>query len=303
MKKRNVFYAAFVAVALALGFSSCSSSEDDPIVLPDEIKPTITDEILAMPLEVLGQPVENDEEAVYSITDAPIGKIVLAKGKKAMVYKNTTVRAINDNIIICNYKVVGTDIVIEAAGYTIKIGTGAVASVVIDEMVYSAKKQAIDAPAGNEVSLCRAWGNAKYRAAVKFDQLPVYGAKADEQVEVASIIDLNKKILNKLISDQGLKNEGFNLLRNNLTGVNFVNNGTVYFTYADGKIEESTWKWIDKTNGKLNTTLDGVNVNVVLRFKKGQPNTAYFVIDANLAGIGGLGVHTLSGQLICTMTD
>ena len=115
--------------------------------------------------------------------------------------------------------------------------------------------------------------------------------------------DIMNVDLNKLISDQGLKNEGFNLLRNNLTGVNFVNNGTVYFTYADGKIEESTWKWIDKTNGKLNTTLDGVNVNVVLRFKKGQPNTAYFVIDANLAGIGGLGVHTLSGQLICTMTD
>ncbi|MCQ2220172.1 MAG: hypothetical protein MJZ12_02195 [Prevotella sp.] len=302
MKKRNVFYAAFVAFALALGFSSCSSSEDDPIVLPDEIKPTITDEILAMPLEVLDQPKDNDEEAVISVTDAPIEKIVLAKGKKAMIYKKTT-RAINDNVILCSYKVVGSDIVIEALGYTIKIGTGAVASVMIGNDEYPAKKQAIDAPAGNEVSLCRAWGNAKYRAAVKFDQLPVYGAKADEQVEVASIIDLNKKILNKLISDQGLKNEGFNLLRNNLTGVNFVNNGTVYFTYADGKIEESTWKWIDKTKGKLNTTLDGVNVNVELRFKKGQPNTAYFVIDANLAHIGGLGVHTLSGQLICTMTD
>lgn len=302
MKKRNIFYAAFVAFAFILGFSSCSNSEDDPIVLPDDILPTVTDAILAMPLDVLDQPKDNDEEAVISVTDAPIEKIVLAKGKKAMIYKKTT-RAINDNVILCSYKVVGSDIVIEALGYTIKIGTGAIASIAIDEILYSAKKQAIDAPAGNEVSLCRAWGNAKYRAAVKFDQLPVYGAKADEQVEVASIIDLNKKILNKLISDQGLKNEGFNLLRNNLTGVNFVNNGTVYFTYADGKIEESTWKWIDKTNGKLNTTLDGVNVNVVLRFKKGQPNTAYFVIDANLAGIGGLGVHTLSGQLICTMTD
>lgn len=307
--KKTFLFAAFMAVALAFGFTSCSSSDDDPIDLPKDILPTITDNLLAMVSENLSAEESGVPSKVITLSDvkAPIEKLILSKSMKAILYKNPLTKAINDNVIVCNYEIEGTNIIIKVDGYTIKVSMTDMNNIIIDEQVFAVTTNTLPEPtAVNDINLCREWKDAKYTAAIKFDNLPVWGAKTEEQTEFADVRELNRKVINKIIKDSSLKDEGFNMLRNNLVGVNFVNNGTVFFSYQDGKVEESTWKWVDASKGKLNTTLDGKNVNVDLRFKKGEagkPNTAYFIIDANLAGVGGLGVHHLTGQLICKMTD
>lgn len=318
MKKRNIFYAAFAALAFVLGFSSCSNSDDDPIVLDPTVKTTITDLLLAEKSDVLDKPLADFDVREWIVTDdAPIAKVIISKSKKAVVYlskkkdasaKGTRAAAINEDVIVCDYTVDASgNIVVNVAGHTIKVSIEDYANIIVDEVVHATTSELLPAPTdNNEIALCREWKNAKYTASVYFDKLPIYGAKAEEQVELADVRTLTKNVKDKLIKSgsNGLKDEGFDMLSNNLVGVNFLNNGTVYFSYQDGKVEESSWQWVDKAAGKLKTTLDGVAVNVVLRFKKGDKgNTAYFIIDANLKGIGGLGVHDLNGQLICKMTD
>lgn len=319
MKKRNIFYAAFAALAFVLGFSSCSNSDDDPIVLDPTVKTTITDLLLAEKSDVLDKPLADFAVREWTVTDdAPIAKVIISKSEKAIVYlakegvapaKGTRAAAINEDVIVCDYTVEGSNIVVNVAGHTIKVSLIDYANIIVDEVAHATTSELLPAPTdNNEIALCREWKNAKYTASVYFDKLPIYGAKAEEQVELADVRTLTKNVKDKLIKNgsNGLKDEGFDMLRNNLVGVNFLNNGTVYFSYQDGKVEESSWQWVDKAAGKLKTTLDGVAVNVVLRFKKGDEgkvNTAFFIIDANLKGIGGLGVHDLNGQLICKMTD
>lgn len=318
MEKRNFFYAAFVALAFVLGFSSCSNSEDDPIVIDPTVKTTITDLLLKETSEDIGKPDPDFAVREWTVTDdAPVEKVIISKSEKAIVYlskkaagaKGTRAAAINENVIVCDYTMEGSNIIIQAGGHTIKVSIIDYASIIIDEIAHATNSDLLPAPTDvNEIALCREWKNAEYTASVYFDKLPIYGAKAEEQTFIKDVRELTKKVKDKLIKDgsNGLKDEGFDMLRNNLVGVNFLNNGTVYFSYQDGKVEESSWKWIDKSKGKLNTTLDGVNVNVDLRFKKGgegKVNNAFFIIDANLRGVGGLGVHDLNGQLICRMTD
>lgn len=308
MKKRNFFFAAFMAVTLAFGFTSCSSSDDDPIIIDPTIKETIKDEILKLPIDVLDAPQADGAVEKYTIESAPIESVILTKSDKAIVKINPLTKAFNDNVIVCNYTVEGTNIVIKAGKYTIKVNMLDVANIIIDDQPYSCTTEELPEPTeANEISLCREWKEAKYTASLYFDKLPVWGAKTEEKKELSDIRELNNKVITKLIKDSNLRDEGFKMISNNLTGVNFVSNGTVYFTYQDGKIEESTWKWKDKKNAKLTTTLDGKEVTIDIRFKKGasadKVNTVYFIIDTKIEGVGGLGVHELTGQLICKMTD
>ena len=114
MEKRNFFYAAFVALAFVLGFSSCSNSEDDPIVIDPTVKTTITDLLLKETSEELESPKKDFAVRGWTVTDdAPVAKVIVSKSEKAIVYlkmaasaKGTRAAAINENVIVCDYTIV-----------------------------------------------------------------------------------------------------------------------------------------------------------------------------------------------------
>lgn len=315
MKKTfRMIGAAMFAAVLCFGFASCGSdSDDDPIVLPDDIKPTVIDEALALPNEKLPDVMKEGVQRIIETTSATarLEKVVLVKGMEAIVYPKALTKAINDNAIVCTYTIEGGYIVIDTKSTLgeIKIPVEGAVEIVTSTGTEPAKEITLPAPStDNAKSLCRPWGNTKFKAGVFFDKVPVWGANDSEKKDYNSIIDLKNAVVNKLIKDSNLRDEGFKLLTNNLIAANFMSNNVVYFTYHNVQkntisVEESKWSWVDEAKGKLKTTLDNVEVNVDVRFQKGTPNKAVFIIDANLAGVGGLGVHTLSGRLVCTMTE
>ena len=310
MKKINLLGTAILAATLSLSAISCSDSENDPIVLDSSIMPTVVDDVLAMSSESLGKTEKAVDPAVITPESASsIKKIVIGDGMKAYIYPLGT-KAINSDVIVCEYKIEDGNIVINGGDtfgdITITSVENAV-QIALKGMNYKGEKKETTAPKStNEVNICRAWSNAKYSAGIYVDKLPVYGAKGNEKKETDNIVDLKNAIMEKLKTENNMVDDGFKFLQNNITGVNFLTNGKVLISYSNGTVEESDWKWVDEANGKLTTTIDGKEVDVDVRCeaaKNGKSNTIYFVIDANLEGVGNLGVHKLSGRLICKMTD
>lgn len=310
MKTINLLGTAILAATLSMSAISCTNDENDPIVLDDTIMPTVVDDVLAKSSESL----DKAEKAVAPAVITPestssIKKIVIGDGMKAYIYPIGT-KAINSDVIVCEYTIEDGNIVIKGGDtfgdITITSVENAV-EIAFQGMNYKGEKKETTAPKStNEINICRAWSNAKYSAGIYVDKLPVYGAKEDEKKETDNIVDLKNAIMKKLETKEGFINDGFKFLNNNITGVNFLTNGTVLISYDNGTVEESDWKWVDEANGKLTTTIDGKEVDVDVRCetaKNGKSNTVYFVIDANLEGVGNLGVHKLSGRLICKMTD
>lgn len=308
MKTLRTFLTAILAVTLSFNLASCSDSDDDPIVLDPTVKETIAEQIMAMSSESLPAVTKVGSDIIITATspDSPIEKIVITKEGKAIVYPAVTRSSVATNTIECTYTLDGDDMIINAGGTlgTIKVSVSSVAtSIIINSASYNATS--LEVPAGataTEVSLCRNWSNTKYRAAVWFDKLPVYGANDNEMTEVTDIRTLKNNILDK-VTTEDINKENFNILKNDLVSAYFLNNKTVYFTYSNGNVEESSWKWLNESEGKFETYIDGGKVIVDVRFKKGTPNTAYFVIEGTVNCTGNLGKHVVSGKLICTMTD
>lgn len=312
MKKTfRMIGAAMFAAMLTFGFTSCDDSDDAPINLPDDIKPTVIDEALAIVSDKLPGIDKAGIERFIESKGGMLDKILVYKSGTAIVIPAAT-KAINEEAIVCNYEIKDDFIVITAPAPIgeIKISTtvavDAAVSIILNGGTEAATEIAIPAAStDNAKSLCRPWSKAKYKAGVLFDKVPVWGAQEKEKVDYNSIIDLQNAVAKKLTTDSDLKDNGISILSKNLIGASFASNNKVFFTFEDvrGKksIEESTWKWIDEAKGTLETTLDGEKVKIDVRFQKGTPNKAIFVIDAKVKGIGGLGVHTLSGRLVCTM--
>lgn len=308
MKTLRTFLTAILAVTLSFNLASCSDSDDDPIVLDPTVKETIAEQIMAMSSESLPAVTKVGSDIIITATspDSPIEKIVITKEGKAIVYPAVTRSSVATNTIECTYTLDGDDMIINAGGTlgTIRVSVSSVAtSIFINSTSYNATSLEVPAQAtATEVSLCRNWSNTKYRAAVWFDKLPVYGANDNEMTEVTDIRTLKNNILDK-VTTEDINKENFNILKNNLVSAYFLNNKTVYFTYSNGNVEESSWKWLNESEGKFETYIDGGKVIVDVRFKKGTPNTAYFVIEGTVNCTGNLGKHVVSGKLICTMTD
>lgn len=306
MKRKTNVWVALMAMLACFAFVSCNNNEDDPIELDPTIKKTVADEVMELSPVELSKKSKTDTPIVihFKNSDCPLEKIVILDTESLLYPKQT--RAISSDVITCPYTIDGDVITIKSGSAygDIVVKLGDVIEVTINDITYTADQESLPEPdSASEVGLCRCWTNAKYSAGIYFDKLPIYGANEAEKAEKSDVRNLKDAIMNKLMAEKGLKDEGFAFLNDNITGVNFLTNGIVYITYSSGRVEESAWKWIDEAKAKLNTTIDGVKVDVDVRFKSGTPNTAYFVIDANLQGVGGLGVHTLSGKLVCKMTD
>lgn len=296
-------------IAAILGFTtvSCSDSDNAPIVLDDSIPPTTVDDALAIVSEVIAA---TDSKGVLSsispASDCAIGKIVAGYGK-AFIFKSGATRAINSDVIVCEYKVENGKLIInggaEFGEIVVTTVDNAVSIAFQGMMLPGTKEDLAPAKSDSEISICRAWSNATYTAGIYVDKLPIYGAKPEEKVERSSIIELKDAIMNKLQKDNKMTDDGFKFLAHNIVGLEILTNGKLYISYDNGNVEESDWRWISEKDGKFTTTIDGKSVNVDVRYKAGDPNTAYFVIDANLEGVGNLGVHELSGRLVCRMTD
>lgn len=309
---KKVFYlsAVLFAAPLTFGLTSCSVEDDSEIVLDDEIKPTIADEVLTKATDVKLQTVEQTPAVVELAENAPVSKIVIGSDGNALLYMNAQApRAIIDgtNVYTASYNVTAEGIVIvcEELGVNILVPADLANEVTIDNASY-AILGALQVPANAtaaELNICRTWKNPVYTAGVFFDKLPIYGVSAADKASVRSIQELASKVLDRIVAqDSDLRNEGFKLLSSDIESLTFTSE-KVYLRFTNGKVEESTWTWTDKNKGQLKTVVDGKDVVLEARFEEGTPNKAYFVIDANCEGVGGLGVHTLSGRLVCTMTD
>lgn len=311
MKTFRTLGTMLLAATLSLGAISCEDAENAPIVLDPTIKPTVVDEVLAKMSDKLdAHHGEVTPFIAFPDKGAPIRKIVIAEGGKAFLYSapsEAITRSIISDVITCEYKIVDGNIVINAGkeyGDITITSIGNAVKIAIESVIYAAEKEETPAPTTESaVNICRAWSKAKYSAGIYFDKLPIYGAIDKEKVEVDDIRILKKSIMDKLVTDTKLKDEGFKFLENNIVGINFLTNGKVYVTYSNDTVEESEWNWIDEAKGKLHTTIDGKEVDIDVRCEAGTPNTAYFIIDANLNGVGGIGKHTLSGRFVCKMTD
>lgn len=303
------------ATVLGVGFASCNDDDDAPIVLPSEIKPTVIEEALATSSEVLGDVDKDGVEKIISVgaSSYDVSEIILTKDKKALIKpksesaaKAMTSRAIISNSIICDYTIDGSNIIINAGGSIgkITIPLANAAQIMIQSTLVNVTYVTLLPPAtNNEKSLCRPWSNPSYTAGIFVDKIPVWGAQVSEKTGCRSIMELKNLIVEKLVVDGKIKDEGFKLLSSDLVSVNFMTSGVVYFCFSNGTMEKSTWSWTNEAKGELKTTIDNREVNVAVRFKKGTPNTAIFVIDANTNGITGTGVHKLSGRLVVTMTE
>lgn len=308
MKTIKFLGAALMAATLAFVNVSCSSNDDDDeIVLDNTIKLTTVDDAMAIASEALEAPEKTTTPSIIT-PDAgcSIDKIVVGDGGKAFLYAKVT-KAINSDVIVCTYRVEDGKIIINGGslfGDVVVTTVDNALSIAINGVLFGGTKQDTALPGSvNAVNICRAWSNATYTAGIYVDKLPIYGATASEKQEVSSIVSLKNAIMTKLKKENNMTDEGFKFLEHNIVGINFLNNGKVYITYDNSTVEESSWRWIDESKGKLSTTIDGYDVNVDVRCTKGKPNTAYFIIDANMQGVGNLGVHTLSGRLVCKMKD
>jgi len=309
MKTLRFICAATLAAIMSFSITSCGTKDDDEgIVLDPTIKKTVVDEVIEMPITNINEDERTVELAKITPIkeDCPIDKFVLLYDNNAFLFPKSGTRAFNSGVISCTYTVQGKNIIIETGKsygkVTIKLD--AITQVYMNGETYEASKEDIPALTSvSEKNLCRTWKNAKYSAGIYFDKLPVYGAIESEKGEVDDVRILKNAIMQKLIKEEKLKDEGFKFLNNSIKAVNFLADGYLYITYADDTVEESKWTWKDQSAAKLNTYIDGVNVDVDVRYKTGTPNEVYFVIDANLKGVGGLGQHTLSGRLICHMTE
>lgn len=312
MKTLRFFGAALMAVTLSFGMTSCGSDDDDNgIVLDPTIKATIADVVEKYPAVELGKLVSVLPDGAFTVSikdaKAAITKIVV-DDTKAIVYKSETKAVVDgENVFVCQYKLEGDKIVISCPELeaNITVSMDDAADILINDDPFKAElAKAPAAATPNEVSICRTWKNPGYTAGVWFDKLPIYGVQAAEQKEVKEIKVLAKSVMDKLIAkDSKLYDDGFKILSSDIESVTFLTNNVVYVVYTNGKVEESTWKWTNQANGELSTVIDGKDVALTARFQKGTPNKAYFVITANMEGVGGLGVHTLTGRLVCNLND
>lgn len=310
MTKNRFFYAALFAATLSFGLTSCNTKDDDEIVLDNTIKSTIAEEVLQKSTDVNIPPVEQTPAVVEMEAGAPVSKVVMCSNNKFIAYTATkSGRAIVDgsNVFTGTYDISLAGFVINSPelGLQITIPLDLIGSVKIGDDAYAiaSSLKVPDSATPTELSICRTWSNPTYTAGVYFDKLPVYGTKVEDKAGLSSIKDLSKTVLNRIIAkDSNLRDEGFELLSSDIESLTFTSS-KVYLRYENARVEESTWEWIDQSKGQLKTVIDGKDVTLEARFEKGNPNKAYFVIDANCTGVGGLGVHTLSGRLVCTMTE
>lgn len=310
MKKIYFLSAALFAAILSLGLTSCSVDDDEEIVLDNTIQTTIADEVLTKAADVTLQTVEQTPAVVELAADAPVSKIVIGTDGKAILYMNQQApRAIVDgaNVYTAEYEVTneGIKIVCSELGVNILVPADLVGEITFDNNSYAIigalQVPATASPA--EHNICRTWSHPVYTAGVFFDKLPVYGASAADKAGVNSIRELASKVLDRIVAqDSDLHDEGFKLLSSDIESLTFTNE-KVYLRFTNGNVEESTWTWTNQSKGQLKTVIDGKDVALEARFEGGTPNKAYFVIDANCEGVGGLGVHTLTGRLVCTMND
>lgn len=308
MKKNCFFYAALFAAALSFGLTSCGVEDDPGIVLDDTIKPTVIDDIQKLPTNVT-LPAAKQEPAVVEMSEeSPVSKILLGSDSKALVFtKSVAARAIVDgtNVYTGTYTITSEGYVVECPelGASIIVPFDLVGDIQIGEDAYAIEEslKVPDSATPAELSICRTWGNPSYTAGVFFDKLPVYGTKDEEKASVQSIQVLAKKVLDRIVAqDSSLRDEGFKLLSSEIESLTFTSQ-KVFVRFTDKRVEESVWSWTDQSKGQLKTVIDGKDVALEARFE--APNKAYFIVTANCEGVGGLGVHTLSGKLICTMTD
>lgn len=311
MKRNHVLCFALLAATMSLGFTSCSVEDDPEIVLDNTIKPTIIDDVLQKTATVTLPAVATTPAVVEIAAGAPVSKIVIGSDGKAIVFATNApaARAIVDgsNVFTGTYTITAEGFVIACPelGLDIIVPADLLSDIHIGDDAYAivSSLQVPASASATELSICRTWTNPIYTAGVFFDKLPVYGVKAEDKAGVASIKDLAKNVLNRILAeDSNLRNEGFELLSSDIETLTFTHD-RVYVRFENGRVEESTWSWTDQTKGQLSTVIDGKNVALDVRFETGSPNKAYFVVDANCEGVGGLGVHTISGRLVCTMTD
>lgn len=305
MKVLRMFGAAMMAVVLSSGMVSCGD-DDEVIVLDPEIKKTIVDEVLTLSKDVALEDakfITTPKEV--SIPKGPLKKIVFCE-EEAILYVADATRAIVDgkNVFVCEYTMDGTNLIIENDELgTITVSMTGIMEVMIDKDSYPCEVVTLPAAATpTAVGLCRTWKNPTYQAAIFFDQLPIYGV--NEHKTYTEVKPLIEDVLDKILAqDSNLRDRSFQLLSSDIESVNFMTNGKVYLKFADGKVEESDWEWISEADGKIKTVVDGKDVVIDVRFEAGEPNKAHFVIDANCAGIDGLGVHSLSGRIIANTID
>lgn len=308
MKKNLFFYAALIASALSFGLVSCSVEDDPEIELDKTIKPTVIDDILAKPSAVTLPSTDQAPIEVELSTESPVSKIVIGSDNKALLYKaNVQARAIvgSTNVFTGEYTIEGDCFVIvcEELGLNIKVPMDFLDDVTINDVSYKIEEtlQIPTSATTADENICRTWTRPVYTAGVFFDKLPVYGVSDADKEEVADIKVLAKRIFDRIVAENSdLRDEGFDLLSSNIESLTFTAN-KVYLRFEDGRVEESTWEWTDLSKNLLKTVVDGKEVALEARFE--APDKAYFIVTANCEGVGGLGVHTLSGALICKMVE
>lgn len=311
MKKIYFLSAALFAATFSLGLTSCSVEDDEEIVLDSTVKSTVVDDVMSKSTDNVIPAAKQAPIEIKLASGAPISKIIIGSNAKAILYKSNAqaARAIVDgsNVYTGTYTITADGFVIACPelGADILVPADLVSDIHIGDDAY-AIASATEVPTSataTDLSICRTWSNPTYAAGVYFDKLPVYGVKAEDKAGVKSIKDLANAVVNRILAeDSSLRNEGFDILSSDIESLTFTAD-KVYLRFENGRVEESTWAWNDKSKGQLKTVVDGKDVTLDARFESGTPNKAYFIIDANCEGVGGLGVHTLSGRLICTMTD
>lgn len=309
MKVTRFFGAALCAVFLSLGMASCSNDDDKGIVLDDSVSPTVIDDILGKATGVGLGAIKCAPRVVELSPAAPISKIVIGSEGEALLFMPESKAVVSgSNFYMATYEITSSDIVIvseELGLITIPLTDVVGAAATIDSETYKITKY-MEIPKDatpTAVSIYRSWYAPTYTAGVFFDKLPIYGVTSADKVGKSKIETLKNEVLRRIIAkDSNLKDQGFKILTHDIACLT-VTAENFYVVYDNGDVESSTWKWLDQAKGKLQTVIDGKEVVIDVRFEKGNPNKAYFVIDANCEGIGGLGVHTISGRIICTMSD
>lgn len=309
MKATRFFGAALFAVALCAGMVSCDNEDDPGIVLDPTIQPTVVDDVLAQPTVDIDADATRPVPTVVELeASAPVTKLVIGPREViAYLAESTPARGTTEasNVFHGTYTIGLSGFTFTVPGIgEITVPMDMIGSVLIGGLPYSIDAALATVPGTpGEVSLCRTWTNPTYRAGIYFDKLPIYGVSDTEKNGSRSIAELARTVLSRIIAeDSKFVNEGFKLLSSDIESLTFTSN-KVYLVFENGRVEESSWKWVDQAKGKLSTVIDGKDVVIETRFEKGTPNKGHFVIDANCEGIGGLGAHTISGRLVCSMND
>lgn len=270
MKKIHFLSAAFMAVALSMGFTSCGddNNEIDAPIEKEEVEKA-DQNIEKMPEVALEAAANTEVVSKLTMAEGPLEEIFLVDNGKVIARKAHAARATGDDYVEGTYTVNSDGTVTaQLGGYTININISQ-NIVAIGDNTYTAELVKATPNGNASKSLCRTWYPTEYKV------VAYAGTKAIGCYTSSTLVGLQNIASKELKAD-------VKLLSGEVEKITFMDNNTIITNYKGNDYQVASWDWISEKLGALTVGFSSADSTLakvpgLVRFQKGKPNTCYLV--------------------------